>query len=51
MIVSTGISLGTPRYAEMSMEELGLSKEEGAREKAARSLTSSEYFCILVDSN
>lgn len=51
VIVSTGISLGTPRYAEMSMEELGLSKEEGACEKATRSLTSSEYFCILVDSN
>lgn len=51
VIVSIGISLGAPRYAEMSMEELELSTKEGEYEKATGSLTISEYFYFLIDSN
>lgn len=51
VIVSIGISLGAPTYAEMGMEELGLSTKEGEYEKATGSLTTSEYFCFLIDSN
>lgn len=46
-----GISLGTPKGAETSMKELGLSTKGGTPEKAIRSFTNNEQFYFPLFSN